>query len=56
MNLYGKTFRMGFFGGSFNRCSHGHTGFNTPCWRCGIFHPIAYARDLWWSLSQGGER
>jgi hypothetical protein len=53
VNLYGKTFRAGFFGGCFNRCSHGYTGFSGVCWRCGLWHPARFFRDLWWELSNG---
>lgn len=54
-NLYGETFRPGFEGGSFNRCSHGYTGLKGSCWRCGITHPVRYARDLWWDIRHGSE-
>lgn len=51
MNLYGNNFRCGFEGGSFNRCRHGYTGFKGVCWRCGLFHPLRFLRDLWVELS-----
>lgn len=53
MNLYGHNFRAGFYAGSFNRCSHGYTGFHGSCWRCGIWHPLRFLRDLFWDLRHG---
>jgi len=46
-NLYSEKFRMGFFNGNFSRCRHGYTGFNEPCWRCGLFHPWLWLKDWW---------
>lgn len=43
-NLYGDTPFM-VSSGLYGRCRHGRTWF-IPCWRCGVFHPLAWLRHL----------
>lgn len=35
--------------GTFWRCAHGFTGYGRQCWRCGLRHPLAFAR-WWWAI------
>ena len=49
-NLYGENNPTMLDSGTLWRCGHGHTKLGRACWRCGIFHPIRFARDLWLDL------
>lgn len=49
MNLYGNCIPLMINSGTFGRCRHGCTHF-VPCWRCGLFHPLAFIRHALWSM------
>ena len=43
-NLYRGSHPLFLHSGRFWRCRHGSTLIYS-CWRCGVFHPVAYLKD-----------